>query len=326
MTSQIVITYILKAILISGIFFAYYWIALRDKKFHFYNRFYLLTASIMSLVIPLLNYSWFIVQESLFYGSNEIVQFILPISNEYRPIQLEWIDYTLVIAGIIAITLFSILLLNVIKIQLLKRKNEVAKMDGFDFVNTNEDNAPFTFFNNLFWKKSISLQEEGGQQIFKHEITHINQKHTWDRIYCQIVTSIFWMNPFNWFIQKELVAIHEFIADEAAVGNSNVEAFAKMLLQTHFGNHFLSPTHYFFYSSIKRRLSMLTKSTNTKYAYLRRLMVLPILMVTVCLVSIKVNASDEVEITAKEIQNTCDLYVRDTVMSKELTPPIPLNP
>ncbi len=329
MTSQIVIAYILKAILISGIFFTYYWIALKDKKFHYYNRFYLLSASIMSLVIPLLNLSFFIVEESVFYGSNKIVQFILPISSEYKPIQLDWVDYTIVIVGIIAIALFSILLLNIIKIQLLKRRSEVTQMDGFDFVNTNEDNAPFSFLNNLFWKKSISLQEEVGQQIFKHEITHIKQKHSWDRIYCQIVTSIFWMNPFNWVIQKELVAIHEFIADEEAVGDSNVEAFAKMLLQTHYGNHFLNPTHQFFYSSIKRRLTMLTKSTNSKYAYLRRVMILPILMVTVCLVSIKVNASGNVEITDVGIQNTTDLFVRDTLKPKKIsppTPPIPSNP
>ena len=326
MTSQIVIAYVLKTIIISGIFLGYYWIALRNKKFHYYNRFYLLSASILSLAIPLLKLNWFTVEEPVLYSSNEIVKFILPVSNENKTIQLDWIDYTTVVAGIIAITLFGILILNVIKIQLLKRKNEVTQMEGFDFINTNEDNAPFSFLNNLFWKQSISLQEEVGQQIFKHEITHIKQKHTWDRIYCQIVTSIFWMNPFNWVIQKELVAIHEFIADEEAVGNSNVEAFAKMLLKTHYGNHFLNPTHQFFYSSIKRRLTMLTKSSNTKYSYLRRVMVLPILMVTVCLVSIKVNATERIENKVKEIQNTIDLLVSDTTKPKKQTPPTPPNP
>ncbi len=312
MTSQIVIIYILKAILISGIFLAYYWMALRDKKFHYYNRFYLLTASVMSLLIPLLKLNWFTVEKPVLYSSNEIVQFILPIPNANKSIELNWIDYFLALAVFVAITLLSILLLNVIKIQLLKRKYDVTKMDGFDFVNTNEDNAPFSFLNNLFWKQSISLQEEGGQQIFKHEITHIQQKHTWDRIYCQILTSIFWMNPFNWVIQKELVAIHEFIADEEAVGNSNVEAFAKMLLQTHYGNHFLNPIHQFFYSSIKRRLTMLTKSTNTKYSYLRRVMVLPVLIASVTLVSIKVNASEKVENKVQEIKNGFSLLVNDT--------------
>ena len=319
MTSQIVITYILKTILISGIFFAYYWIALRDKKFHYYNRFYLLTASIMSLVIPLLKFDWFIVEKPVIYSSNEIVQFILPVSNVNNSIQYDWVDYYLVIAGIVAITLFSILLLNVIKIQLLKRKSDVTQMEGFDFINTNDDNAPFSFLNNLFWKQSISLQEEGGQQIFKHEITHIQQKHTWDRIYSQIITSIFWMNPFNCVIQKELVTIHEFIADESAVGDSNVEAFAKMLLQTHYGNHFLNPTHQFFYSSIKRRLFMLNQNKKTKFSHLRRLFVLPI---TICVVlsfsikTIEVKASaiirEKIEKTSIKIQSKSDTLPKST--------------
>ncbi len=326
MTSQMLLIYILKTIVISSIFLAYYWIALRDKKFHYYNRFYLLSASVLSLIVPLLNFDWFTVEESVVYSSNEMIQFVLPISNGNKSFQLDWVDYALVIGGVVAITLLSILLLNVIKIQLLKRKSAVIPMDGFDFINTNEDNAPFSFLNNLFWKQSISLHEEVGQQILKHEITHIQQKHTWDRVYSQIITSIFWMNPCNWIIQKELVAIHEFIADEAAVGNSNTEAFAKMLLNTHYGNHFLNPTNQFFYSSIKRRLTMITKSTNTKYSYLRRVMVLPILIAIVCLVSIKVNATERIENKVIEIQNTIDLIVSDTTKPKKLTPPTPPNP
>ena len=334
MTSQIVITYILKTILISGIFLAYYWIALRDKKFHYYNRFYLLSASIISLVAPLLNFDWFTVEEPvLIHRSSELIKFVLPTTTGNSGIHLDWVDYVLVTAGIITIALLGLLLLHILKIQLLKRKYDITRMDGFDFINTNEDNAPFTFLNNLFWKKSISLQEEGGQQIFKHEITHIQQKHTWDRIYCQIISSIFWMNPFNWIIQKELVAIHEFIADEAAVGNSNTEAFAKMLLQTHYGNHFLNPTHQFFYSSIKRRLTMLTKSTNTKYSYLRRVMVLPILIATVCLVSVKVNASEKIGKKVEEIKNDFSLLVSDTskpakksIVKSQPNPPTPPTP
>ena len=283
MTSQIIITYILKTILISSVFIAYYWIALRDKKFHYYNRFYLLTVSVMSLVIPVLNLNlnWVTVEKPVLYSSNEIIHYILPKYTAHETIQFNLLDYSFFIAGIISIVLLSILLLNVIKIQLIKRSCEVTQMEGFDFINTNEDNAPFSFLNNLFWKKSISLKDEGGQQIFKHEIVHIQQKHTWDRIYCQIVTSLIWMNPFNWIIQKELVTIHEFIADELAVGDNNVEAFAKMLLQTHYGNHFLNPTHQFFYSSIKRRLFMLNQNKKTKFSHLRRLFVLPI---TICIV------------------------------------------
>ena len=135
MTSQIIITYILKTILISSVFIAYYWIALRDKKFHYYNRFYLLTVSVLSLIIPLLKFNWYSVEKPVLYSSNEIVQFILPISNENKSIQFNWVDYSLFIACIVAIALLSILILNVIQIQLIKRSSlsiNKSSLRGFE--------------------------------------------------------------------------------------------------------------------------------------------------------------------------------------------------
>jgi TonB-dependent SusC/RagA subfamily outer membrane receptor len=317
MTSQIILLYLLKTILVSSIFISYYWLVLRNKKFHYYNRFYLLSASVMSLIVPLLNFDWFSIEEPVLYGSSEVLQFVLPKATTAATIDFGWMDFILMGSFLITMVLVIILCVQIFKIQLLKKKSEVTPMDGFDFINTKEENAPFSFFNNLFWKETISLQDEGGQQIFKHEITHIQQKHTWDRIYCQIVASIFWMNPVNWIIQKELMTIHEFIADEEAVGNENVEIFAKMLLQTHYGNHFLNPTHQFFYSSIKRRIIMLTTSKNIKYSYARRLMVLPILVIAVGLVSIKVHATERIANKVASLKAVVFQVITDTVKPTE---------
>ncbi len=317
MTSQTILLYLFKTILVSSIFISYYWFALRNKKFHYYNRFYLLSASVMSLIVPLLNFDWFSIEEPVMYGSSEVLQFILPKATTASTIDFGWMDFVLISSFLITMVLVIILGVQIFKIQILKKKSEVTPMDGFDFINTKEENAPFSFLNNLFWKESISLQDEGGQQIFKHEITHIQQRHTWDRIYCQIVASLFWMNPINWIIQKELMTIHEFIADEEAVGNENVEIFAKMLLQTHYGNHFLNPTHQFFYSSIKRRIIMLTTSKSIKYSYARRLMVLPILVIAVGLVSIKVHATERITNKVNEIKSVVFHVITDTVKPTE---------
>ena len=208
MTSQIILLYLLKTILVSSIFITYYWFALRNKKFHYYNRFYLLTASVISFIIPLLNFNWFSIEEPVMYGSSEVLQFVLPLAASTSTNDFGWMDFVLIGSLLITIVLVIILGIQIFKIQILKKKSVVTPMDGFDFIHTKEENAPFSFLNNLFWKESISLQDEGGQQIFKHEITHIQQKHTWDRIYCQIVASLFWMNPINWIIQKELMTIH----------------------------------------------------------------------------------------------------------------------
>src|SRR3954470_2371758 len=49
--------YLLKICICSGIFFLYYLIALRNKQFHQWNRFYLLIAVVLSLTVPLLQFT-----------------------------------------------------------------------------------------------------------------------------------------------------------------------------------------------------------------------------------------------------------------------------
>src|SRR5436190_12912348 len=46
--------YLLQLIIASGILYGYYHLFLRNKKFHQYNRYYLLSATIISIIIPFL--------------------------------------------------------------------------------------------------------------------------------------------------------------------------------------------------------------------------------------------------------------------------------
>ncbi len=50
--------YFLQVILCSAIMMGYYWMALRNKKFHQYNRFYLLTVALLSWTVPLIKIQW----------------------------------------------------------------------------------------------------------------------------------------------------------------------------------------------------------------------------------------------------------------------------
>ncbi len=53
-----VISHVIKSALISGILYSYYLMALRNKKFHSYNRYYLLFTIGISLILPLINLKW----------------------------------------------------------------------------------------------------------------------------------------------------------------------------------------------------------------------------------------------------------------------------
>ena len=258
MNSQDFFMYILKTIIISAIFWGYYWIALRNKKIHYYNRFYLLLSLMFSLILPMLHINLISVDKPILFGKEGIVNNIFYTNN--RPVvkNLNGYDFGIILQIIIAAGLLIAMIINIKRLLNLKQRCSVTKMGKIYFINTDDENAPFSFLNNLFWKQSISLETDEGKKIFKHELTHILQKHSFDRLFCQVLCSIFWVNPFYWIIQKELVTIHEFIADETAIGNSDTQSFAKMLLKAHYGNHFIQPTQSLFYSSIKRRLIMLT--------------------------------------------------------------------
>jgi TonB-dependent SusC/RagA subfamily outer membrane receptor len=279
--------YLLKSMILSGIFFGYYSLFLKNTIYHAYNRFYLLAAMALSLVIPFLNLSMFTIAEEELPAA-QVLMYLTSVSQ--GPVQESSMAWEILAIGLISTLFIGYLAYSILRIYLLKKKNPVTNMGEFDFIETELDEAPFSFFNNLFWKKSISIEDEGGRKILQHELSHIRQNHSIDRLFSQTICAIFWMNPFNWIIQKELQNIHEFIADRDAVGTGEVDAFAKMLLQSYYGNHFLNPSHSFYYSSIKRRIIMLTTSKTPQYAYLRKVAVLPMLAFILALFSIQLSA------------------------------------
>jgi hypothetical protein len=283
--------YLLKSVVLSGIFYGYYSLFLKNTIYHAYNRFYLLASMALSLVIPFFKLSMFTISEEQASGAKQVLIYLnqLPVA----PVQQENVAWEMMVIASISVLLVCYLGYSVIRIFRLKAKNVQKQMGDFTFIETDLEDAPFSFFSNLFWKKSISMEEENGRKMLQHELVHIREKHSWDRLFSQFICSVFWMNPFNWIIQKELQNIHEFIADRDAVGAGEVDAFAKMLLQTYYGNHFLNPSHSFYYSSIKRRIIMLTTSKTPKYAYLRKVAVLPMLAFILAIFSIQVSAQEK---------------------------------
>lgn len=206
MTSQDLLLYVLKATILSGVFVGYYWIALRNKRFHYFNRFYLLASLVLSLLIPIIRFDWITNEKPVFIGSGETMDFIAEsITQVSNNITIG--DLFLLITFITTAFMMAMSAYHIYKIYRLKNQSSITKMIGFDMMFTDEPSAPFSFLDNLFWKRSISIDDEGGKQIFNHELTHIQQKHTWDRLFTQFCCTLFWMNPFYWLIQKELGTI-----------------------------------------------------------------------------------------------------------------------
>jgi hypothetical protein len=71
--------YLLQVIAASGLLYGYYHFALRNKKFHRYNRFYLLLAIVISSLIPFLNIPVYFSENET--GSSVVLQTLQVISS-----------------------------------------------------------------------------------------------------------------------------------------------------------------------------------------------------------------------------------------------------
>lgn len=267
-------------LLCSLLLFGYYQLFLKNKTFHHYNRFYLLFAVFFSVLLPFLKVSYFTIElnPKLFL----LYSLYTPsaISAQVQSESFNWQWFLALIVILISGFLILKLIIGVAKVLFYKIKFKGEKFQEIHFYETNLEEAPFSFFRNLFWKKSIDLNSEVGKQILKHEMVHIEQKHSWDKMFMEVVASLFWFNPLFYFIKKELYLIHEYLADKKAVKNADTKAFAQMLLASHFSGNAISVTSPFLNSNLKKRLKMLQKP-KTKFSYLRRFLALPTVFVLV---------------------------------------------
>ncbi len=293
---QAILIYLLKVIICSAILFLYYHIALRNKRFHYYNRFYLLMSVALSLLLPFLNITLWQFDSSnrqVIHLMNVVAVNTSEVSSKGTTFMLSLNSFFMLLYLLVTAFMLVVFLIGIRKLYRYRRMYPAENIGNIIFINTDLQQAPFSFFKNLFWKNTLDINDATGRQIFKHELTHIEQKHSWDKMFLRLTTLVFWINPFFWLMQKELSMIHEFIADEKAIENKSAEAFAWMLLQSQYGKNIFSPAQSFSYSPIKRRLFMLTTSAKTSYNYVRRILVLPLLVGTVLLFAFKLKENHQ---------------------------------
>ncbi|KQR94491.1 hypothetical protein ASG01_01000 [Chryseobacterium sp. Leaf180] len=276
---EAIFIYFFKVFVSSGVLFLYYQLSLKDKTFHHYNRFYLLSAAVISLFLPLLKVEDFTVEVDA-----DLYFLLTKIQNikTTNTINDDHIYSTLGFSALALVSVFLVvrLFVGIFKILSIRRKFKKETLQGINFYQTNLDDAPFSYFKNLFWKHSLEINSDLGKQILKHEMVHIEQKHSYDKIFMELLSGMFWFNPVFYFMKKELFLIHEYLADKKAVKQSDTKAFAQMLLAGNFSADILPGTNPFLSSNLKKRLKMIQKP-QTKFGYLRRICVLPILFLMV---------------------------------------------
>jgi len=285
-----VLFYLLQVITSSGILYGYYHLFLRNKKFHQYNRYFLLMATAISICIPFLQIPVYfdaaetqpiLVKTLTVFSSGSFEEDIIA---RQASVETAWFTLKNILSSLyvmLVVFLFVRFCIAIFRIARLVNIYPGEKIDNIRFINTAEPSTPFSFFRWLFWNNKIEINSDHGQQIFRHELFHIRQKHSWDIVFMEMVSMIFWINPFFRLIKKEIKAIHEFLADKFAVEENKEWDYAELLLMQVLGSPNTRLTNPFFHNQIKRRIAMLTTSKKPGYQYLRKIMILPLSVIII---------------------------------------------
>jgi N-acetylmuramoyl-L-alanine amidase len=284
--------YFLQVVFCSAVMMGYYWLVLRDKKFHQYNRFYLISVLLLSWIIPLIKIQF---TKPVNSGA-QVINFLSIVADNNAEIdanlaknsyQFTWEGFVVATYFLIATLMLVVLIVGLIRLYILLKKHSCKSVGDVYLILTQVKGTPFSFFRYIFWHEAIDLRSDTGKKMLEHELTHVQQKHSIDKVLIQMVLVAGWFNPFFWLLKKEMEMIHEFIADNKSVQNGDSASLAQLLLMAAYPQQQFLLTTPFFFSPIKRRLQMITNHKNPRFSYLRRLVILPILALVVVLVAFR---------------------------------------
>ncbi|MBN1791016.1 MAG: carboxypeptidase-like regulatory domain-containing protein [Bacteroidales bacterium] len=211
------------------------------------------------------------------------------------------------------------LIFQIIKTLLLVRKSDCSVRHGIRIVRLKEDRLPFTMFNTVFYNPA-TIREKDFEKIFIHEKTHIEQKHFIDLLLVELFLMVQWFNPFMWLYANAIKENHEFLADDAVIAKySDKPSYQILLVNQAVGTNTVCLANHF-YSSIKNRIIMITKSKTPRHAQLKVLIMLPV----ICLVLFACAQSSEHRTSqnGQELKGQKYYQITGKVMDKETRKPI----
>jgi bla regulator protein blaR1 len=236
---------------------------LRRESYHSYNRFYLLFTFLLGILLPM--WGWqensAVTHAMLGYPVERLITAkgsIVTAGTPATGISLQNRLPLLYLAGmIVALCLF---MTEIARLAKFYRSGTRSVQDGWTVIETNKDNAPFSFLNTLFINSKAQYSIEEWGMLLDHERRHSALFHLGDLLLMQLSHIIFWFHPLVYMYSKRLLLVHEYQADHASARQP--QAYGKFLIEQAVLQSAPRLTHSFNRSPIKKRIIMLTRRSS----------------------------------------------------------------
>lgn len=152
---------------------------------------------------------------------------------------------------------------NLVVIRNWIARSEKIDKESYTIILIGKAIGPFSFMNFIFVNRHDYHQNKIDEVVWAHEFAHIQQRHSLDVIFVELLLTVFYFNPLVWMYRSALKLNHEYAADECVLrSHPNFEHYAYQLIQTSNSKNKILFECSFNYRSTKKRLMMLTKTKN----------------------------------------------------------------
>jgi len=279
------IEFLIKSAIVMAVLLGLYYLLFEREKMHNFNRFYLLSALVVSLALPFITVITYIKKVEVSARQPFISSPVTTGIVAHQPI-----DYWFYIGwGIYFVTtlILSIRFIrNVIHFAKKASVNPKVTMGRAKLILLEEKTLPHTFLNYIFINRMEHESRLIEEELYTHELTHVRQRHTLDILCIEALKTIFWFNPLLYFYKKAIQLNHEFLADEKVIDTTaNTVYYQSLLLEKATVGTTFSMASNLTFSLTKKRFLMMTKTTSTKKAGFLKAAIIPVftaLLMLIC--------------------------------------------
>src|SRR5690606_24945701 len=277
---NLIVLYLLKVNALLVVFWLFYRLFLRKETFYNSIRWYFISSLLFLFVLPLITYTKTVIieQTSVFNDSNwENSPLSEVMTVQSQPSFWETINWqSVVLYALLAISICCVVksLYQILKLYISIKKLPVLNNSQIK-VADHQQNI-YSFYQWIVVPEN-KLSAADLEIILAHEKIHLNQKHTFDLIFIELVSAVFWFNPLVKKLQKDINTNLEFIVDEKMIALYNPVLYQKSLLNEHC-NYTLKYINAFNTSDLKKRIIQLNTQKSKNMKKLKFLATAPVLV------------------------------------------------
>jgi len=226
--------YLAKSIVSGALFTGFYLLFMRRESYFVLNRVYLLASALLIIILPIVG-SYLLPGILISPNDTKLPLITLPevvisttalLSPQQESRILDWMTIVYIV---VTLALLGGLVQSLVRIGHFVRTSLRAEKYRDNIYLVAEGNDPFSFNGRIFVSKDL-IGSPALKSIIIHENAHLSQRHIIDLVFIELISSIFWFNPFLFLIKKFLRETHEFLADREVVRHGTEPVVYQQLL------------------------------------------------------------------------------------------------